>query len=131
MLFKIRTQLRSGKTRCGRALQEQELISLRAQELEMVKELCPRMAASSTTRTRFWMRRCWRAPRAHTVTLATVARGAATKRVEQEDEEEEKRQAELRSGRDLRMAQRLQVALGCRCTQRMELEKFPLETWAS
>ena len=94
VLFKIRTQLRSGKTRCGRALQEQELISLRAQELEMVKELCPRMATSSTTRTRFWMRRRWRATRAHTATLATVARGAATKRVEQEDDEEEKRQAE-------------------------------------
>ena len=69
--------------------------------------------------------------RAHTATLATVARGAATKRVEQEDEEEEKRQAELCGRGDLRLAQRLQVALGCRCTQRMELEKFPLETWAS
>ena len=38
VLFKIRTQLRSGKARCGRVLQQQELISLRAQELELVKE---------------------------------------------------------------------------------------------
>ena len=74
---------------------------------------------------------CWRAPRAHTATLATVARGAATKRVEKEDEEEEKRQAELCSAGDSRLAQRLQVALGCRCTQRMELETFPLEAGAS
>jgi protein-arginine kinase activator protein McsA len=35
-----------------------------------------------------------------TVASATVARGAAAKRVEKEDEEEEKRQAELRTARD-------------------------------
>ena len=44
-LYYIRTQLRSGKTVSGRALQEQELTSLRAQEVELVKKL-------------FWMRRC-------------------------------------------------------------------------
>ena len=86
-------------------------------------------AASSPTRTRFWMRRWWRAPRAHTATLATVARGAATKRVEQEDEEEEKRQAELCSARDLRLLSKsLWDAAG---PNGVQLEKIPLEAWAS
>jgi len=37
-IYYIRTQLRSGKTRSGRALQQQELISLQAQEVELVKK---------------------------------------------------------------------------------------------
>ena len=37
-LYKIRTQLRSGKTVSGRALQQQELTSLQAQEVELVKK---------------------------------------------------------------------------------------------
>ena len=37
----------------------------------------------------------------------------------------EKRQAELRSAWDLRLPQRLQVALGCRSTQRFSIRKIP------
>ena len=37
-LYKIRTQLRWGKTLSGRVLRQQELTSLRAQEVELVKK---------------------------------------------------------------------------------------------
>ena len=46
-LYKIRTQLIWGKTLSGRVLRQQELTSLRAQEVELVKKLAAARQAES------------------------------------------------------------------------------------